>query len=285
MKKRFLKFTLIAIGVVLALDVFGLAARRPPISMLVVPARYSFVQIGNDILSHRPAVLVSYRGSAESGAQELFVWDGYKWIPIRLSDFAAINFVRQVPDKLVFVGAADEVAELVAAATWCEDVELVAELETAALLNRFGEIFDFKAAEWNWFAQRYGCELQVTNTEELRGSWYDQSGAEFQARERAEREARLLDLPPDAFPEEIDAAEIPPAVITEEGDEEVAIELEVEELIEADEPEAIVEDETAAEPDSPEAAEELDAAPEEAQAEVELELEIDPELVEPEAGE
>lgn len=179
---------------ILAASAFGLSARRPPVSLLVVPARYTVIQVSRDIVGHRPAVLVSYRDGLENG-RSLYVWDGSKWIPISRSDFESMNFVRTTPAKIVFVGPADNLSDLIDAVEWCDEIEVVENMQTTALLNRFGKIFGFSAKEWNWFARRYGCELNVTNKQELEGSWYDQKGSEFLEREQTQKIAREVVVP------------------------------------------------------------------------------------------
>lgn len=186
---------LLALGVFaigLCADVFGLAARKPSVSMLVVPAHYTIIQVGNDIISQRPGVMVSYSDTEE---RELHVWNGALWIPVGVSDLAAANFVRNKPARVVFVGKTDAVGDLVDSVPWCEDVAIVEDLQTTALLNKLGRIFNFSEAEWNWFAKRYGCELNIRNRDRIGRSWYDQSRDEFLAREAALNAEKNIEMP------------------------------------------------------------------------------------------
>lgn len=194
MKSKGFSFLFLGLTVVfLSSDVFGLAARRPAVSMLVVPARYTIVQVGNDISAHRPCVMVSYNDMDMGG---LFVWDGAKWIGITPSDLAAANFVRIKPSRVILVGSREDLGGLVDSLAWCEDIVFIEDMRTTALLNRLGRIFNFSDAEWRWFASRYGCELNINNREEVEGSWYDQSREEFLAKEAALQAAKEIDLPP-----------------------------------------------------------------------------------------
>lgn len=223
---------LIVLCAFFALESFGLATRKPGVSMLVAPARYTVLQVSQDILAHRPAILVSYRdgGFAE---RDMFVWDGSGWIAISADDFAKMNFVRRRPAKIVFIGDRADLGDLIAAADWCEDVELIENLQTTALLNSLGRTFNFSGSEWSWFAQRYGCDLDVLNRAELKGSWYDQRGSEFLARERAQKESQMLDTESIEGTGKKDEMEIPPAEVEEPDDR--TIEVEVEELIAVEE--------------------------------------------------
>jgi len=208
------------IGILLATDVFGLAARKPSVSMLVVPARYTVIQVGNDIRAHRPSVMVSYN---DMDMGELFVWDGSKWISITASDLAAANFVRRRPSRVVLVGNREDVRDLERAVDWCDDVVAIEDMRTTALLNQLGRIFNFSDDEWQWFASRYGCELNINNRDQLEGSWYDQTREEFLAKEAALEAAKEIDLPPsgrmDSKPmEEMEPIEdVPAADIEYEG--------------------------------------------------------------------
>ncbi len=170
-----------------AWSVCGMAPRRFPTSLLVVPARHTVLQIANDVVAHRPVVLVSYQVSGEDDALSLHVWDPArsKWHPILLSDFRNATFTRQKPDRVVLVGSSPDLPTdplpeaLRSAAAWADELHVIKTLSTTPLLNELSDIFAFSKKEQAWFATRYQRGLVDIHAQQRRRSWYDQTLDEF----------------------------------------------------------------------------------------------------------
>lgn len=194
---------------------FGMATRPEPLTMLVVPARYSIVQLAFDVLRHRSLVLVSYRGQAGGASPLLHAWNGQEWVYVTMEDYREARFLEHMPARAILVGDAQILPEsLVEASAWCPSVMSVPEMDRASLVNSLGRILKFSNAEWRWFAARYNLSLTDLNVERRKDSWYDHPYID----ERLLRPGRYelpADVPPATTPAEIvapaDVVATPPA--------------------------------------------------------------------------
>ncbi|MFH0909372.1 MAG: hypothetical protein V1929_11465 [bacterium] len=171
----------LSVGVLLALTFPPSAstalARDQGYALIVVPARYSVMQVAFDIVNRHSAVLVSYQGEAVTADPLLHAWNGQEWIRITLSDYRDVNFLQQTPNRTVLVGDDQTLpASLSEASSWSPQVVCFTDLDTAALVNEFGKLFSFTEQDWKWFAARYNLDLQDENAPLRSRSWYDQPG-------------------------------------------------------------------------------------------------------------
>lgn len=129
--------------------------------LLVVPSRYSVMQVAFDVARRYPTVLVSYQGA--DPAPRLYVWDGYAWNPLALDDYQSGAFLQSYPARTVFVGGDDLFpASLKNIGAWCGKSQQMADLETPALVNAIGQYLPFTPSDWRWFAGRYNLTLTDT---------------------------------------------------------------------------------------------------------------------------
>lgn len=157
------------------------AAAQGDYTLIVAPARYSVIQMSFDLIKKRPAVLVSYRGEANTAEPLLYVWDDSEtkkeWISISMQDYRDIRFVADTPKQVVLLG--DEATlptSLKNATGWAKSVQSVKQLDNAALVNEFGRLWKWAPEEWAWFSKRYNLQLQDEAAPYRRSSWYDQPG-------------------------------------------------------------------------------------------------------------
>ena len=145
------------------------------VTMLVVPARYSVLQVAFDAANRFPTVLVSYQGDASSEAPLLHAWNGSEWVGIGIDQYAAANFLQVIPNRVVLVGDEKLLPGVLASSvsTWCPNVLNVPSIDTAALVNSLSKIYPFNASDWRWFTGRYNLSLTDLNAERRRTSWYD----------------------------------------------------------------------------------------------------------------
>ena len=145
--------------------------------LLVVPSRYSVMQVAFDVARRYPTVLVSYQGTLQEPV--LHVWNGYEWMPLALTDYQSGAFLQSHPERTLFLG--DDAllpAELRSINAWCNNVIQLPELENHALVNGIGRALPFTPADWRWFAGRYNLTLTNLKAEEAeaarRESWYNE---------------------------------------------------------------------------------------------------------------
>lgn len=157
--------------------------------LLVVPSRYSVMQVAFDVARRYPTVLVSYQGTLEEPV--LHVWNGYEWMPLALTDYQSGAFLQSHPERTLFLGDDGLLpAELRSINAWCTNVIQLPELEHHALVNGIGRALPFTPADWRWFAGRYNLTLTNLKAEEAEAarheSWYNE-------------EAPVKDPPPSFF--------------------------------------------------------------------------------------
>jgi len=146
-------------------------------SMILAPARYSVMQVMFDVISKRPAVLVSYQIDPKTSDTVLHVWNGASWNPVGLHDLAEMSFVQRTPTRAILIGDDDLLPGAVRdAVAWLPEVVVVRQLDNASLLNDFGRILKWNTSEWAWFSARYNLDLEDEAEPLRKSSWYDRSG-------------------------------------------------------------------------------------------------------------
>ena len=137
------------------------AAAADDAVLLVVPARYSVMQVAFDVARRYPTVLVSYQ-SADPDPR-LYVWNGYEWAPLALEDYQSGSFLQSYPSRVIFLGGDDLFpASLKNVGAWCGETRQMPDLETPALVNAIGQYIPFTPSDWRWFAGRYNLTLTDT---------------------------------------------------------------------------------------------------------------------------
>jgi hypothetical protein len=167
------------LGLMLVVGLAPLAAfaNRGEYSLIVAPARYSVMQVLFDVIEQRPSVLVSYQGEASTANPALHVWNGATWNPIGVHDLQELSFLQRTPTRAVMVGDDSLLPVSVRdSLAWLPEVIYIRDLQTSALLNDFGRVFNWSSREWRWFAKRYNLELEDEAEPARRTSWYEQRG-------------------------------------------------------------------------------------------------------------
>lgn len=171
---RFRALGLIALAVVIAV---GAARPVAAFTLIVAPARYSVLQVAQDVLQRSPSVLVSYQGEASTAEPALHAWNGREWVPVSLKDFREVNFLQKLPDLTILIGSDDVLPRVLQeAASWSPRIERITDMSTGALINDFGRILQWRSSDWQWFARRYNLTLTDEAAERRSSSWYDQPG-------------------------------------------------------------------------------------------------------------
>lgn len=147
-------------------------------AMLVVPARYSVIQIMMDVIDQRPCVLVAYQSDpALPGQYRVDVWNGQAWLEVNAADLADLNFVRVPPANVVLVGSDSLVPpEVLSALELRPDLVRIYDVDNASIVNDLDPVFSWNRREWAWFAARYNLALEDEAAAYRNSSWYDQPG-------------------------------------------------------------------------------------------------------------
>ncbi|MBU0679671.1 MAG: hypothetical protein KJ626_16335 [Verrucomicrobia bacterium] len=143
------------------------------LTMLVVPARYSALQVGFDVIARTRTVLVSYQTDAKSGESVLYAWNGREWVGVPFADYADASFLQISPTRAIIVGGDDLLPKgLISSTSWCPKVLNITALDTASIVNALGNLLAFSKYDWQWFSKRYNLQLEDTNAERRKNSWY-----------------------------------------------------------------------------------------------------------------
>lgn len=143
-------------------------------TMLVVPARYSVLQIAFDCAHQFKTVLVSYQDGQDGTPLLLYAWNGKEWVYVDTEDYTDASFIKVPPSRVILIGD-DSVLpeELVERSGWSANVLSIPTLQTAELLNTLGRHLNFSPYQWKWFSKRYNLKMEDVNVERRQSSWYD----------------------------------------------------------------------------------------------------------------
>lgn len=171
------------IGLVLilaaALSNTTMAARRNTADVIVVPSRYTIVQLAFDIVALRDVALVAYGNSATTGELLLHVWDANnrKWKRITVDEYAVGAFSSHVPDEMILVGSDNDLpAAIIAGASQASNVTRIDTLNLVTVVNTLHKRMHFKEHEWQLLAERHGLKIKDANYERRRWGRYGPPG-------------------------------------------------------------------------------------------------------------
>jgi hypothetical protein len=149
------------------------------LTMVVMPARYSVMQVGFDLFNRFSTVLVSYQGDATTETPLIHAWNGAEWVKVSLEDYSSAAFLQMTPSQAILVGDDQLLPPVMAsAAAWCPRVERIQALDTAEMVNSLAKLMSFKSTDWKWFARRYNLDLEDHNAARRTSSWYDRPSYE-----------------------------------------------------------------------------------------------------------
>jgi hypothetical protein len=155
----------------------GLA--QSPDALLVLPSRYTLVQLGFDVAKLRPAHLVAYEIDPRSRALHLHRWDTGRmdWVQITGDDYSTGMAYRPVPTRAVLIAEPGAAPERLATLPDGMDVTRIDTLKIAEVVNGLNTVFAFTPSEWRWLARRHRLELKDLNAERRRWGRYGPPGS------------------------------------------------------------------------------------------------------------
>lgn len=177
MKRNVWMLLILVVSIIWSSGVAPAFAAQDDAVLLVLPSRYSVMQVGFDVARRYPTVLVSYQGSHDN--PQLHAWNGFEWMPLALADYQSGAFLQVYPARTIFIGDDSLLpTSLRSINTWCPKTVQFPNLETAALVNGIGHYLPFTPTDWRWFAGRYNLNLtNLTPAQPEEESWYDEKTA------------------------------------------------------------------------------------------------------------
>lgn len=202
------------------------------LTMLVVPARYTVMQLAFDVKHSYPTMLVSYQSDVDDQKTVLHAWDGKQWVYISMKDYQEGRFFRRMPTRVIIVGNNETVPpELIDGPAWSTTVMRIPVMDTAGVVNALGAIYDFYPYQYEWFARRY--KLDIINIDEAGGktSWYDGTMIK---KSKSDGRVTKVYIPPESrqkkgsqYVEQIKAVEVPDMILVQPRPEKTIEEIEI----------------------------------------------------------
>ena len=133
-------------------------------TVVVVPARTSVIQVGQDLAARYGVTLVSYQGEASTAQPLIHRWNGQGWDYLPLEEFVAGKFLTAKPTQTLVIGDEKFVPEAFAPmSTWAGKLQKIPSLGTAEILNATGTALKFQREDWQWFSARYNMTVEDLN--------------------------------------------------------------------------------------------------------------------------
>lgn len=177
--KKLVRSILLCLAVVSVVSCAYLPSRNLDPVVLVVPSRYTIVQLAFDIARLRPVTLVAYD---KLGSESLIhVWNPQlqEWAKIGMDEYSAGSFVVSRPKRMYILGSESDLPEgMTGASTWCPVVKEVSPLDVVTVVNALHEDMSFSQGEWKWLAKRHGLKFKDLNYERRRYGKYGKPGSE-----------------------------------------------------------------------------------------------------------
>jgi hypothetical protein len=166
-------------GKIILIALFGLTlvvsaqTRKEEVTLVMVPREEPAMQIGLDIFSRYPTLLISYLTTA-NGTISLHGWTGTQWVNIKVESFKSGIFFKNGPNSALLVEGVNMALseDLIPSIEWCEEVSKITTTEPRPLLHLIGQYYDFNFKDWQWFSKRYNQPITAINPEGLNISWY-----------------------------------------------------------------------------------------------------------------
>ena len=157
-----------------------MAARRNTTDVLVVPSRYTIVQLSFDIVALRDVALVAYGNSATSGELLLHAWDADTgtWKRITADEYAVGAFSSREPDEMILIGSDEDLPSvIIAGASQARNVTRIDTLSVVTVVNALHKRMKFTEREWKLLADRHGLKIKDSNYERRRWGRYGPPGS------------------------------------------------------------------------------------------------------------
>jgi hypothetical protein len=163
-------------------------------TVMVVPARYTIVQLAFDVASMRDVTLLSYQTAEKPRRVAVHAWNepAGRWTEANLESLRAM-LMGPPPVRTLLVGRDGEAPpEIERFCSAGRDVVRIGDAGIVPMLNAFHNVLRFSTQEWQWLSRRYGFELKDLNESRRRYGRYGQPGTQAPARDRpSSRSGRL----------------------------------------------------------------------------------------------
>ncbi len=203
----------------LAGGAFGASSDR---YVLLVPERYTLVQLGADVSALCDIPLITYDAMGEDGGVRLFSWSPTLrgWRPLDLESLGA-NVGEGRLGTVLFVGREADMPSALTAELTGTPVARINTLNVAQVANALHGHLDFSKRQWKQLAGKHGLTLKDRNERRRKLGRYGAMGGLPEVEE-------IVEVPSAAGPVRIMGAQVEEVVI-DEAEPVLSVEDEVEE--------------------------------------------------------
>jgi len=148
------------------------AARSCSGDVLVVPSRFTIIQLAFDVVALRDVTLIAYKSSGVDEEPVLYIWDKNlsAWKDITIDEYAIGSFSATTPSEIILIGSDNDLpASLISGASQAKKVTRIDSLNVAPVINALNKDMKFTTKEWELLAERHG--LKITDRNEERRRW------------------------------------------------------------------------------------------------------------------
>jgi hypothetical protein len=178
---RKLRVVFLCMCVVFAVSCAGIKPRQYTSTALVVPAKYTIVQLAFNVARMRPVSLVSYDRGEDAASPVMHVWNSSgcgSWVRITVEEYGEGNIFPVQPQRIMLVGDDDDLPSVIMdASSWAEPVRIPT-VSIVDLINTLDTSFDFTPREWKFLAKEHGLKLKDHNKDLRRYGKYGKPGTE-----------------------------------------------------------------------------------------------------------
>jgi hypothetical protein len=206
--KKIFRTLMLCLVVMMVASCANMPKRNLDPSMLVIPSRYTIVQLAFDVARLRPVTLVAYDKGSASDELMLHIWNPglQEWVKIGMDEFSSGNLTNPMAKRVHVLGAdADLPVGILEAAQWCPVVKQIDSLTISTIINSLNSDMRFSSSEWRGIAKRHKLTVEDRNSDRRRYGRYGKPGAEHE-----------VPMPEEEIIEEIGGEPMPPVSQDEE---------------------------------------------------------------------
>ncbi len=151
------------------------AARSYSSDVLVVPSRFTIIQLAFDVAALRDVSLIAYESSNGDEEPVLHVWNktSSSWENLTIDEYSIGSFLATTPREMILIGSDKDLpASLISGASQAKRVTRIDSLNVAPVINELNKSMKFSQQEWKVLAERHGLQIKDRNEERRRWGRY-----------------------------------------------------------------------------------------------------------------
>ena len=195
-KKSMLVFVL---PFILAVSCVSILPRDQGQILMVVPARYTIIQLAFRLACLRPVTVIAYGDGSNVMSPVMHIWDGdaYNWTKINFAEYNSGSVFRKMPKTIIIIGNNKALLKNFIP-SWYSTVNQMPIVDIMTLVNNLDSSLKFTPSEWKWLARRYELKLKDLNAERRRYGRYGKPGEKEtvsapQINQNFEKESKEID--------------------------------------------------------------------------------------------